>query len=96
MSVNAGFVDAGFLQAEGARKLKLARETARPDALDVFMLICHNRDSYTSKLCSLPGKPAHGYRDCPSTMLLVGKGNPDFILAIFSKMLVKVVFAMVC
>lgn len=30
------------------------------------------------------------------TMLLAGKGNPDFIFATFSKMLVEVVFAMVC
>lgn len=35
MNIYAGFVDAGFLQAEGARKLKLARGAARLNALGV-------------------------------------------------------------
>ena len=35
MSVYAGFVDAGFLHAEGARSLKIERGEARLDALGV-------------------------------------------------------------
>lgn len=51
MSVYAGFVDAGFLQAEGARKLKIKRGEARLDALGVvewFKKLRENSDDAIS------------------------------------------------
>ena len=53
MSVYAGFVDAGFLQAEGARNLKLGRGAARLDALGVvkwFKQLRENGDDAISSV----------------------------------------------
>ena len=53
MSVYAGFVDAGFLEAEGARKLKLKRGEARLDALGVvewFKQLRENDDDAISSV----------------------------------------------
>ena len=53
MSVYAGFVDAGFLEAEGARKLKLKRGEARLDALGVvewFKQLRENGDDAISSV----------------------------------------------
>lgn len=53
MSVYAGFVDAGYLEAEGARKLKIKRGEARLDALGVvewFKQLRENGDDAISSV----------------------------------------------
>ena len=53
MSIYTGFVDAGFLQAAGARKLKIKRGEARLDALGVVKWFKHLRENGYDAISSM-------------------------------------------
>ena len=83
MSVYAGFVDAGFLEAEGARKLKLKRGEARLDALGVvewFKQLRENGDDAISSVSHAEFLRAYWYDGAFRPDHKGYKSNPSILM----------------